>query len=130
MKITQLYPDKWLSAKHLQGRTVTVTVESAAVEHLFNPRTKRNEPKFVLGFYKKSLRLVLNKTQAQALVAITGQDDSDDWKGHQISLSPSIAPNGAATITISKPEEKPAPVQQPASVPTFEEVDADDDLAE
>jgi hypothetical protein len=40
MKISQLYPDKWLSAKHLQGRSVTVAIEAATVEQLFNPRTK------------------------------------------------------------------------------------------
>ena len=116
MKITQLYPDKWLSAKHLQGRSVVVTIETATVEQLFNPRTKRNEPKFVLAFYAKQLRLVLNKTQAQALNTITESDDSDNWKGHIISLSPAIAPNAAATITISRPPEttKPAPAADDA----------------
>lgn len=120
MKITQLYPDKWLSAKHLQGRSVVVAIEAATVEQLFNPRTKRNEPKFVVAFHKKQLRLVLNKTQAQALASITGSDDSDDWKGHLVSLSPSVAPNGAATITISRPPEtpKPAPAADEANDPT------------
>ena len=116
MKITQLYPDKWLSAKHLQGRSVVVAIEAATVEQLFNPRTKQNEPKFVIAFHKKQLRLVLNKTQAQALADITGSDDSDEWKGHLVTLSPSIAPNAAATITISRPPEttKPAPAADDA----------------
>ena len=116
MKISQLYPDKWLSAKHLQGRSVVVAIEAATVEQLFNPRTKQNEPKFVIAFHKKQLRLVLNKTQAQALADITGSDDSDEWKGHLVTLSPSIAPNAAATITISRPPEttKPAPAADDA----------------
>lgn len=116
MKISQLYPDKWLSAKHLQGRSVVVAIEAATVEQLFNPRTKHNEPKFVIAFHKKQLRLVLNKTQAQALADITGSDDSDEWKGHLVTLSPSIAPNAAATITISRPPEttKPAPAADDA----------------
>jgi hypothetical protein len=114
MKISQLYPDKWLAAKHLQGRSVTVAITAATVEQLFNPRTKSNEPKFILQFHGKQLRLVLNKTQAHALATITGSDDSDEWKGHLVTLSPSIAPNKAETILISRPPEaaKPAPEEE------------------
>lgn len=128
MKVTQLYPDKWLSAAHLQGRTVTVTVETSAVEQLFNPRTKTKEAKFVLSFYKKQLRMVLNKTQAEAMVMVTGCDDSDGWIGHQISIAPAKAPNGAETITISRPPTPAAPSAPTApepkerQLPTYEEI--------
>jgi hypothetical protein len=61
-----------------------------------------------------NLRFVLNKTQAHALNTITESDDSDNWKGHLVTLSPSIAPNKAETILISRPPEaaKPAPEEE------------------
>jgi len=106
MKVTEMYPDKWLKAEHLQGRTITLYVQDAAVQKVFNTRTKKEEAKFVLYFYKAKLPMILNKTQTMSMVRVTGADDSDMWKGHYVALSPAIAPNGEATITISKPETK------------------------
>ena len=122
MKITQIYPDKWLAAKHLQGRSVTVAIVAATVEQLFNTRTKKHEPKFVLQFHGKQLRMILNKTQAETLATIAGSDDSDDWKGHLITLAPATAPNGAQTIAISRPPTPAAPSAQPEPVAQIEPV--------
>jgi len=107
--IKDLWPDKWLRAEHLQERRPTVTIQTVTVESLFNPRTKKNEPRLILAFFKKELRLPLNKTQAQALVDITGTDDYTLWHAYQVVLSAGVAPNKAATIVISPvPDAKPA----------------------
>ncbi len=42
-----------------RGKRPTVTVEP-----LYNPRSKRHEIRLILAFYKKVLRLPLNKIQA------------------------------------------------------------------
>ena len=108
--IKDLFPDKWLRPEHLRGRAVTVAVQGAQVEQLFNPRSRRNEPKLVLEFHGKQLRLPLNKTQAHAMAAITKTDDYTQWKGHQCVLSPGIAPNQQPTIQIAPVPEKPPTV--------------------
>lgn len=124
MKVTEMYPDKWLKAEHLQGRTITVYVQESTVEQLFNTQAKKKEPKFVLHFYKAKLPMILNKTQALAMARITGEDDSDLWKGHYIALSPATAPNGQETIAISKPEIKPkAQAQEQPPADTHDEID-------
>jgi len=102
-----LWPDKWLKAEHLQGRRPTVAVETVVVERLHSPQTRKAEPRLVASFYGKSLRLILNKTQAQALAAITGTEDYTAWPGHQVVLSAGIAPNGKGTITISPVPDPP-----------------------
>ncbi len=133
MKVSQLYPDKWLKAAHLQGRTITVYIQKSTVQELFNTQAKKKEAKFVLYFYKAKLPMVLNKTQAMAMVEVTGEDDSDNWKGHYIALSPSLAPNGEATITVSKPElERPsAPdADSPPSEAPEEETDENGDAGD
>ena len=119
--IRDLWPDRWLRASHLCGKRPTVTIETVAVESLFNPRTKRNEPKLIIGFHKKTLRLVLNKTQAMSLADITHTDNYEAWIGHQVVLSTGRAPNGSDTILISPiPDPPPAVPSINSSAPAAE----------
>ena len=127
-----LWPDKWLKAHHLQAKKPTVTIENVQIEELYNPRARRNEPRLVVSFYKKQLRMVLNKTQATALANITGTDDYQMWIGHQVVLSEGTAPNNMPTIVISPtpdpPPETPAVNgQQPEAEESAQLPDQDDD---
>lgn len=104
--IKDLWPDKWLRAEDLQDRKPIVTIERVTVEDLFNPRSKRTEPRLILSFWGKQKRMPLNKTQAQAVADISGEDDYMLWVGRQVVLSAGIAPNRAATIVISPVPDK------------------------
>ena len=107
--IRELWPDKWLRAEHLQGKRPTVAIEAVTVEPLYNPRSKKSEPKLVVAFYGKSLRLILNKTQAHNLATVCGTDDYTTWVGHRVVLSTGRATNGSDTILISPvPDVVPA----------------------
>ncbi len=99
--IKDLWPDKWLRAEHLQGKRPTVAIEAVTVDPLYNPRSKKHEPRLIVAFYGKQLRLVCNKTQANALAIVTGSDDYTLWPGHRVVLSTGRAPNGSDTIVIS-----------------------------
>ncbi len=114
-KINSVYPEKWLKAKHLQGKSVRVRVSAASVESLFNPGTKKNERRFVLDFEGKKLRLILSKTMAFAMEAITGSDDSDGWLGWDVLLSPTTI-QGHETVQINLATEatETTPVQAAA----------------
>ena len=124
--IKDLYPDKWLKAEHLRGTKPAVAIEKVSLEKLFNPNSRKEEPRLILKFHNKKLRLVLNKTQCFAIAAIAG-DDYTRWPGHQIVLSPGIAPNGQPTILISPlpdvpPEEPPTePEPSQEEQPAIEE---------
>jgi hypothetical protein len=111
--IKDLYPDKWLRPEHFTGKRPRVFIAAATIEHLFNPRTRRNEPKIVVAFHGKTLRLVCNKTQAHALAAITGSQEIENWQGHEIVLSIATAPNGSPTILITG-----APTNNPTTITT------------
>jgi hypothetical protein len=93
----------YLRPENLQGRTAVVTIEDCIVEEIFNPRIRRNEPRLIVRFHGKKLRLCCNKTQAERLMEITKTDNYAHWKGHTVALSPATAPNGKATISISAP---------------------------
>jgi hypothetical protein len=99
--ISDIFPDRWLHPQHLQGKRPRVFVDAVCVESLFNPRSKKNEQKLVVAFHGKSLRLILNVTQARSLATICKTDDYSLWRGHEVVLSSGKAPNGADTILIS-----------------------------
>jgi hypothetical protein len=98
----------YLKAEHLQGRSVTVHIESATVTDVFNPRTKRNEPRLLIRFHGKKLGLLCNKTQAGVLARLTGTDDYTRWPGHSVVLTPGKAGSGQDTITVSGPQVEQA----------------------
>jgi hypothetical protein len=71
------------------------------VEDVFNPHVKLDEPKIVVHFHGKKLALCCNKTQAGALVDITGTDDFTKWVGHAVTLTPARIDRERMTITIT-----------------------------
>lgn len=106
-----IFPDKWLKAEHLQGRSVVVSIVGVGAESMFNPSSKKNERKLVMEFQNKRLRLILNKSQCMAMLAIAKTEDYTAWAGHQITLTPAVAPNSKQTIAISGAPvvEQPSP---------------------
>jgi hypothetical protein len=93
----------YLKAEDLRGRTVIATIESAKVEEVFNSRAKRNEPRLLVRFAGKKLALVCNKTQAVAIMGISGTEDYTKWTKTAVALSPGRSDNGKETIVISAP---------------------------
>ena len=104
--LSQLYPDKWLKAADLNNKPVTVTIKSAIPEQFYNKQERCDEWKVVLDF-GRTKRLILNKTQCEALTAITGTETFTRWTGTQITLKPSRAHNGKPTINISTTQARP-----------------------
>src|SRR4051812_20054705 len=101
--IKDIFPDKWLKPEVINGHRPRVAIEAEAVtvQQLFNPRSKKHEPKLVVKFHKKDLRLILNRTKARSLATICKTDDYTSWQGHEVVLSTGKSANGADTILIS-----------------------------
>ena len=118
--IYDIWPSKWLKAHDLGDRTARVYIETVVLETLRNPRTNREEPKLIVAFAGKQKRLILNKTQAQAIAAITGSDDYTAWPGHACLLSAGVAPNNMPTIVVT-----PAPPKPPSPPDGDEHIDMD-----
>jgi hypothetical protein len=108
----------YLEPEDLRGQSNTVTIETAKVEEIFNPRAKRNEKRIVVSFAGKKKVFPLNKTQAGALIEAAKTDDFSKWPGVQIIITPANTSNGKATITIT-----PAPATNERRVdPTTGEI--------
>jgi hypothetical protein len=108
MRISSAFPSDYLKAADLQGRQVTVTMSHVDMKEI------GGEPKPILFFVGKEKGMVLNKTNANKIAEIFG-DDTDDWKGGEIVLFESQVDYQGKTVAairvkVAPRKAKPAPV--------------------
>jgi hypothetical protein len=84
MKANDAFPSKFLAAADLQGNDVLVKITHVASDEI------GNKQKFICYFAGKKKGLVLNKTNFNTIVKVTGQEDTDDWTGCEICLYPTM----------------------------------------
>ncbi|MFN8493991.1 MAG: hypothetical protein U0350_40710 [Caldilineaceae bacterium] len=98
----QSYQSPWLRAEDLQGSARRVRIERASVETI-KQADGSNQERVVVAFTGKAKKLICNKTQVTALAAICG-DDTDQWRGREVFLSPQPTPQGKLTIAVMAAE--------------------------
>src|SRR5688572_11053384 len=86
MRISDLYPSKYVKASDLNGKTVTLTIKELRPEEMTNHANEK-ERKPVLYFERATKGLVLNRTNAMIIAHLYG-DESDDWRGCRITIYP------------------------------------------
>lgn len=80
MKSSDAFPSKFISAADLQGQEAVVKITHVTTDEI------GGKQKYVCFFAGKQKGLVLNKTNWNTIVRITGMEDSDDWTGAQVCL--------------------------------------------
>ena len=84
MKKSDVFPSRFFKADDLSDPP-TLTIAGGKYETLKNHKGK-DEQKLVLNFLKTKKLLVVNATNFDKIVEVTGEADSDDWPGHAIQL--------------------------------------------
>jgi hypothetical protein len=132
MRMSDIFPSKYVKAADLNGKTVTLTIKSLAVEDMLN-HSNEHERKPVLYFERATKGLVLNRTNAMIIVGLYG-DESDEWTGKRISIYPTkVRAFGTMQDAIRVREEIPAvakPVATAAVVEERNDIDDDEDVAD
>lgn len=113
-------------SKYLQKSDCTpdilVTITNCTQENVAM-EGKPPELKWCLHFKEQAKPMVLNSVNAQLIAGIIGNEDTDNWYGHQVVLynDPSIAMQGKLVggIRARKPQFKNRPAQtaRPAPAP-------------
>lgn len=81
-----LHPRNYISSADLDGKDVTLTIQSVAHEDLVGEGGRKdNMP--VITFDKAKKKMVLNRTNAK-LIASQHGPDVDGWTGKQVTLYP------------------------------------------
>jgi hypothetical protein len=84
MKVGKLFKGQYLKASDIDGEVV-YQIESIGAAMLKN-NTGQEEEKPLLHFRGTDTGLVLNVTNANAIVKALGSDETDDWLGRKITL--------------------------------------------
>jgi arabinogalactan endo-1,4-beta-galactosidase len=106
MQISEAFPSNYLKAADLQGRNALVTIARTEYEMI------GNDKKLILYFQGKEKGMVLNKTNANNISQIYG-DETDDWKGGEIILFEAMVDFQGKTVPAIRVKAAPRkPVQE------------------
>jgi arabinogalactan endo-1,4-beta-galactosidase len=110
MNINEAFPSNYLKATDLQGRQVLVRMDRVEYEMI------GNDKKLILYFEGKEKGMVLNKTNANNIAHIYGEDTTE-WRGAEIVLFEAMVDFQGKTvpaIRVRPPQKKaaPAPAQR------------------
>lgn len=83
MNIKTAFPSNYIKAADLQGRDINVTIRDVKIADVGTAQEPDEKP--VVYFEGKEKGLVLNKTNANTIAGIYG-DDTDLWRGKSITL--------------------------------------------
>src|SRR5262249_36484894 len=127
MKRDDLFPSKYLKCADLKGKPRVVEIEHVPIETLKNPKGEEQR-KVVLYFKGAKKALPLNLTNFDAVAAIAGTDETNDWPGTKLELYPTTTMMGGKItdcIRIRPPQQglpvSPPPPPKPAVDPEFDQ---------
>lgn len=106
MRTSDAFPSAYIAAGDLQDREASVTIRDIQIEEI----GKDKDRKPVLYFKGKEKGLVLNKTNANTIESVYG-DEMDDWIGAEIVLYPTMTDfqgRQVAAIRVKMPRKRPA----------------------
>ena len=86
MKVSEMFPRKYLSGEDLTGETVA-TIKGVTVEQMRPAAGSRPEAKYVLYFTDLAKALILSRTTAEQIAELFG-DDTAGWTGKRVTLYP------------------------------------------
>lgn len=126
MRTSEAFPSKYLKASDLQQRQVLVKMANVEYEMI------GDDKKLILYFQGKEKGMVLNKTNANNISMIYG-DETDDWQGHEVVLFEAMVDFQGKTvpaIRVRAPSRKAAPPkqQQRQPEPAMANADMDDEI--
>jgi hypothetical protein len=107
----QVFPSRYLKAEDIKGRPAVLVIEHANPELLKN-NEGISKDKLVLYFKGHKKALVVNTTNFDSIIDITGEVDSDNWISHSIELYPTttmMAGKKVDCIRIRAPGRKATP---------------------
>lgn len=122
MKANDAFPSKFIAAADLQGEERTLKITHVDTDEIGGKK------KFICHFAGAKKGLVLNKTNFNTIVKVTGQDDTDDWTGHEVCLYPTMVDfqgEQVDAVRIKAPPKKAGPQRARQS---SAEMGRDDDI--
>jgi len=120
-------PGRYLTGDDLDG-DVTVVIDRVVLESFRDPRTRLETRKPVMYFQRAKRGLIVNRTNWRAVADLYG-DESDDWTGKRITLTPTMVDaygkqTKAVRVRPIRPPAPPPVVDGPAASASTESAEA------
>jgi hypothetical protein len=126
MRKTEAIPSRYYRAKDMpDGWTLAAEIETARMEDFEGDRGKGATKKMVVYFRRQKSGLVVGSVVWDQLIEVTGEEDSDHWKGHVVELFKTETPFGRDVVDCIR-VRKPVEPQKKAKKPVVHHDDADD----
>jgi hypothetical protein len=107
--INEAFPSKYLKASDLDGKPALFKIDRADFESI------GADKRLILYFENQNKGMVLNKTNANSIAKLYG-DDTDDWCGQEIVLFEAMVDFKGETVSaIRVRAPKKPPVKKPAA---------------
>lgn len=104
--INEAFPSNYIKASDLKGRSVVVEIDRVE----FEPVGQNREMKPIIFFVGKDKGLVLNKTNANKIISITGSTETEEWAGTSILIYPTETEFAGDTVECVRIKPAPAAV--------------------
>lgn len=134
MNINDCFPSTFLKAYDLKGKTPTVTIDRVEFQQVRGGRTGTVETKPIVYFTGKGKGLLLNKTNARAIMAIAKTAVTEEWRGVAVTLFATVDTFGKEqhdVIRIKAPAAAAPPARRPTSaIPAILTDELEIDLAD
>lgn len=105
MKVSIMFPSKFVCAADLNGKPINKTIKGVKGEDL-RMEDGSKERKYLLYFSDAKKPLVLNKTNAHLIAGMYG-GESDAWAGKPITLYPTTCSCFGETVDCIRIKDKP-----------------------
>jgi hypothetical protein len=120
MRKSDAYPSKYFKAADFgDDWSLVVEIEMARMEEFSGDRGGRDAKKLVVYFRRQKSGLVVGPTVWDQFISATGEEDSDEWKGHRVELYrdyTAFAGKSVPCIRVRKPTESKKSAKKPAPV--------------
>jgi hypothetical protein len=83
-----MYPRRYATGEDLQGKAITLTIASIALEKMHPQANAPEVEKWVMYFKEARKGVVLNRTLAYQIAEFLGSEETDDWLGKSITIYP------------------------------------------
>lgn len=88
MKVSTMFPRKFVSGEDLGGKAYRVVIEEVRQEELRVGPGAKPEPRWVMYLAGTRKGIILSRTLAEQITQIVGSDETGDWTGKAILIYP------------------------------------------
>jgi len=126
MKLSEMFPRRWMVGADLGGKEYTLKIDRVAQEQI-QVQGGKKEPRYVLYFKGAKKGLILNRTIGEQIAGVVSSEETDDWRGQAVTIYPvemRVAGEQRVGIRVRKPVGGAAAASHTEALDHEEEEDA------